>query len=72
MTDLYRKMIDEAMMAQRADVGMVKKKRGQNFVIEDARAYLDAVRSILQGHSGLTSPTGCSEGLSCGCTSQFI
>ena len=46
MTDLYRKMIDEAMMAQRADVGMVKKKRGQNFVIEDARAYLDAVKKM--------------------------
>ena len=34
------------MAAQRADVGMVKKKRGQAFVIDDARAYLDAVKQM--------------------------
>ena len=46
MTELYRKMIDEAMAAQRADVNMVKKKRGSSFVIGDAEAYLDAVKTM--------------------------
>lgn len=46
MSELYKKMVDEAMAAQRADVGMVKKKRGEAFVIEDARAYLDAVSQM--------------------------
>ena len=46
MSELYRKMIDEAMAAQRADVGMVKKKRGQAFVIDDAKVYLDAVKKM--------------------------
>ncbi|MDD1718433.1 MAG: DUF2193 domain-containing protein [Methanoregulaceae archaeon] len=43
---LYAKMIDEAMAAQHADVGMVQKKRGQAFRIEDAKAYLDAVKKM--------------------------
>lgn len=46
MQELYDKMIDEAMAAQRADVGMVKKKRGQAFVIDDAKVYLDAVKKM--------------------------
>jgi hypothetical protein len=46
MAELYKKMIDEAMATQRADVGMVKKKRGQAFVIDDAKAYLDAVNQM--------------------------
>ena len=46
MAELYAKMIDEAMAAQRADVGMVKKKRGQAFVIDDAKVYLDAVKKM--------------------------
>jgi hypothetical protein len=46
MSELYKKMIDEAMAAQRADVGMVKKKRGQAFVIDDAKVYLDAVNKM--------------------------
>ena len=45
MSELYKKMIDEAMAAQRADVGMVK-KRGQAFVIDDAKVYLDAVKKM--------------------------
>jgi len=43
MSVLYKKMIDEAMAAQHADVETVKKKRGQNFMIGDAQPYLDAV-----------------------------
>lgn len=34
------------MAAQRADVETVKKKRGQNFVIDDAQPYLDAVQRM--------------------------
>jgi hypothetical protein len=46
MSELYRKMIEEAMMAQHADVETVKKKRGQSFVIEDTKAYLDVVNKM--------------------------
>ena len=46
MTALYKKMIKEAMLAQRADVETIKKKRGQNFVIADAQPYLDAVSKM--------------------------
>ena len=46
VANLYKKMVEEAMAAQRADVGMVKKKRGKAFVIDDAKAYLDAVKRM--------------------------
>ena len=46
MSELYRKMIDEAMMAQHADVNTVSKKRGQSFVIDDTKAYLDVVNKM--------------------------
>ncbi|HOT07220.1 MAG TPA: DUF2193 domain-containing protein [Methanotrichaceae archaeon] len=46
MSELYQKMIDEAMMAQRADVETVKKKRGQTFQISDTKAYLDVVNKM--------------------------
>lgn len=46
MTALYEKMIDEAMAAQRADVETVKRKRGTQFVLKDAEAYLDAVKKM--------------------------
>ena len=46
MTNLYQKMIDEAMAAQRADVDTVKKKRGGPFVVADAKAYLTAVKEM--------------------------
>jgi len=46
MSELYRKMIDEALMAQHADVDMVSKKRGQSFVIDDTKAYLDVVNKM--------------------------
>jgi len=53
MTNLYGKMINEAMAAQRADVETVKKKRGQNFIITDAQPYLDAVEQMkpIEGQS---------------------
>ena len=46
MKELYKKMIDEAMAAQRADVETVKKKRGEAFVIDDAKAYLNAAKKM--------------------------
>ena len=46
MSELYRKMVEEAMAAQRADVETVKRKRGQSFVVEDAKAYLDVVNRM--------------------------
>ena len=46
MSELYKKMIKEAMMAQHADVETVKKKRGQNFIIEDTKAYVDVANKM--------------------------
>jgi hypothetical protein len=46
MRDLYEKIVDEAMAAQRADVETVKRKRGQEFVIEDTKAYVDAANKM--------------------------
>ena len=46
MQEVIRKMITEAMAAQHADVNQVKKKRGQKFVIDDTKAYVDAVKGM--------------------------
>jgi len=46
MSELYRKIIDEALMAQHADVDTVKKKRGSSFLISDTKAYLDVVNKM--------------------------
>lgn len=42
MNELYEKMVNEAVSAQRADVNVIKEKRGTKFKIDDARPYLDA------------------------------
>ena len=46
MQEIIKKMITEAMAAQHADVNQVKKKRGENFVIDDTKAYVDAVKGM--------------------------
>ena len=46
MQEIVKKMITEAMAAQHADVNQIKKKRGQKFVIDDTKAYVDAVRDM--------------------------
>ncbi len=46
MKELYEKMINEAMAAQRADVDTVKAKRGQKFVIEDTKPYVDVAKKM--------------------------
>jgi len=43
MQEIIKKMIAEAMTAHSADINQIKKKLVQNFMIEDTRAYLDAV-----------------------------
>ncbi|MFA4826162.1 MAG: DUF2193 domain-containing protein [Methanoregula sp.] len=46
MQEIIKKMINEAMAAQHADVDQIKKKRGQNFVIDDSKVYVDAVKGM--------------------------
>ena len=46
MKEIYEKMINEAMAAQRADVETVKAKRGQKFALSDTKPYVDAVRKM--------------------------
>jgi len=54
MSALYKKMIKEAMAAQHADVETIKKKRGQDFHLEDAQPYLKAVQEMkpIENQSG--------------------
>lgn len=44
--EICRKMIDEALAAQHADVDTVKQKRGTEFRIDDAKAYVEASRGM--------------------------
>lgn len=46
MKELYEKMIDEAMAAQKADVSVVSKNRYNDFKIVDAKPYADAVSNM--------------------------
>ncbi|MBI4814068.1 MAG: DUF2193 domain-containing protein [Methanobacterium sp.] len=46
MVELYEKMVQEAMMAQKADVETVKNKRGTPFHIKATKAYLDVVQKM--------------------------
>ena len=46
MQEIVKKMITEAMAAQHADVNQIKKKRGQKFIIDDTKAYVDAVKEM--------------------------
>ena len=46
MVELYEKMVQEAMKAQKADVKTVKNKRGTSFHIKDTKAYLDVVQKM--------------------------
>lgn len=44
--EIRKKMIPEEMAAQRADVNQIKKRCGQNFVIDDSKVYVDTVRDM--------------------------
>ena len=46
MSEIYKKMIDESMAAQRADVDTIYKKRYTDFKVVDAKPYADAVAGM--------------------------
>ena len=46
---IYKKMIDEAVAAAEADLGVIRKKRGGPFVITDAKPYVNAVNGMKPG-----------------------
>ncbi|HKL97606.1 MAG TPA: DUF2193 domain-containing protein [Methanocorpusculum sp.] len=49
MIELYKKMIDEAMAAQHADVNVLKERRGKHFTLKDALPYVEAVGKMTVG-----------------------
>jgi len=44
--EVFKKMVEDALAAQWADVKTIKEKRGGPFVIEDAAPYVDAVKKM--------------------------
>jgi len=46
---LFAKMISEALAAQKADLNVIKAKRGGEFKISDAKPYVDAVNEMTVG-----------------------
>ena len=46
---IYAKMIAEALAAQKADLNVIKAKRGGKFKISDAKPYVDAVNGMTAG-----------------------
>ncbi|ATW24037.1 DUF2193 domain-containing protein [Candidatus Formimonas warabiya] len=46
---IYAKMIAEALAAQKADLNVIKAKRGGKFKISDAKPYVDAVNEMKAG-----------------------
>lgn len=44
--NLYEKMINEAMAAQKADVSTIKANRGKEFKIADTKAYVDVANKM--------------------------
>lgn len=53
MEEIYEKMVNEAMAAQRADVDTISKNRGKKFKLSDGKAYVDAVKdmTVVDGQS---------------------
>lgn len=43
---VYAKMVGEAIAAQKADISVIKEKRGSSFQITDAKPYVDAVNGM--------------------------
>ena len=46
MKELYEKMIDESMAAQKADIGVISENRYNDFKVTDAKPYADAVANM--------------------------
>ena len=53
MKELYKKMVSEAIAAQRADVNTVKKNRGKDFKLKDSEAYVKVANEMkaIEGQS---------------------
>ncbi|KZX15099.1 hypothetical protein MBCUT_17220 [Methanobrevibacter cuticularis] len=47
MSEIYKKMVDESMAAQRADVETVKKNRGKEFKLKDTKSYVDVANKMI-------------------------
>jgi len=45
-SEVYEKMVEDALAAQWADINVIKEKRGGSFVIEDAAPYVEAVKKM--------------------------
>ena len=43
---VYKKMIREAIAAQKADVEVIKKKRGTKFKLADVKPYVDVANKM--------------------------
>ncbi|AEG17905.1 Protein of unknown function DUF2193 [Methanobacterium paludis] len=46
MSEIYEKMVKEAIAAQKADLETIRKKRGGQFKVTDTKAYLDVVNKM--------------------------
>ena len=46
MKNLYKKMVDEALAAQYADIEVLRRRRGMRFHMKDAKPYVDAVEKM--------------------------
>ena len=46
---VWKKMIKEAIAAQKADIGVIREKRGKDFKITDAEPYVNAVKGMTAG-----------------------
>lgn len=47
--EVYEKMVKEALAAQKADLGVIREKRGKEFKVTDAKPYVDAVNGMTVG-----------------------
>ncbi|HJJ77176.1 MAG TPA: DUF2193 family protein, partial [Methanocorpusculum sp.] len=46
MKNLYRKMVEEALAAQYADIDVIRRRRGMRFHMKDTKPYVDAVEKM--------------------------
>lgn len=46
MADVYEKMVNEALAAQKADLNTIKKYRGHEFKMEHTKAYVDVANKM--------------------------
>ncbi|HJJ41924.1 MAG TPA: DUF2193 domain-containing protein [Methanocorpusculum sp.] len=46
MSNIYKKMVDEALAVQHADVEVIKQRRGRKFHMKDGHPYVEAVEKM--------------------------